>query len=434
MNERFLAIQALVQRALETSIKNPGSEFVDVASAVKLHPEVSTLAELDYFWDEYSIQIGLEPRMKYMAQLLESLAPLHLSSAPELIGVLPAGKDHSVLVTRYKVEPGEQIYPIKATCIMPSAAAQERLLEDMRTLASRSQIHAYARGFFHWFISSKTHRLVLNAWSSFRDCPQTEANQMIERVEGVMDGIKEEHSKNRIRQTFGVSRVLLPVVHPVSWEQALASTQIAVDAGVKGIFLINQGLDAEAVLRLVLEVRKRHPSLWVGLNLLGYSPAQALETALEACEGRIDGIWADNASIEEDDAEQPRAQAFLEARERLGWTGLYFGGVAFKYQREVSTEKLPAATRLARTYMDVICTSGPGTARHADPQKVATMRAAVGPSSSIALASGVTTENVSHYLPYVNAYLVGTGLEQSFGVLDPAKVAALQAAISGYGT
>jgi uncharacterized protein len=283
-------------------------------------------------------------------------------------------------------------------------------------------------------ISSETGRLFLNDWYALRSCSPEEAAEIAERVDSCLEQFNETHSGNRIHRAFGVSRVLLPVVHPVSWEQALASTQIAVDAGVKGIFLINQGLDAEAVLRLVLEVRKRHPSLWVGLNLLGYSPAQALETALEACEGRIDGIWADNASIEEDDAEQPRAQAFLEARERLGWTGLYFGGVAFKYQREVSTEKLPAATRLARTYMDVICTSGPGTARHADPQKVATMRAAVGPSSSIALASGVTTENVSHYLPYVNAYLVGTGLEQSFGVLDPAKVAALQAAISGYGT
>lgn len=177
-----------------------------------------------------------------------------------------------------------------------------------------------------------------------------------------------------------------------------------------------------------------HPGLWVGLNLLGYAPAQALEVALAGCEGRVDGIWSDNAGIEEDAAEQPRAQAFVEARQRHGWQGLYFGGVAFKYQREVPAEKLPAATRLAASYMDVVCTSGPGTGQQADAKKVTTMRGAVGHGVALALASGVTAENAHDYLPFVNAYLVGTGIERSFGVLDPEKVTALQAAISSYGT
>lgn len=319
------------------------------------------------------------------------------------------------------------------TSIMPSPESQRALRNDMRIIAEQGKVHSYARGTFHWLISSKTGRLFLDSWSAMRTCPPRESEEIQERVDGILKRISADHSLNRIRQTFGASRVLLPVVHPVSWDQALASTQIAVDAGVKGIFLINQGLDVEDVLRLVLEVRRRHPTLWVGLNLLGYSPAQALETALDACEGRIDGIWSDNASVEEDAAEQPRAQAFLDARARHGWQGLYFGGVAFKYQREVSVDKLPAATRLATRYMDVICTSGPGTGKQADPKKLSTMRGSVGPSASIALASGVTAENVPHYLPFVNAYLVGTGIERSFGVLDPAKVVALQTAISGYG-
>jgi predicted TIM-barrel enzyme len=84
--------------------------------------------------------------------------------------------------------------------------------------------------------------------------------------------------------------------------------------------------------------------------------------------------------------------------------------------------------------MDVNCTSGPGTGQQADPEKVATMRAAVGHGAAIALASGVTADNVHHYLPYVNAYLVGTGIEHAFGVLDPGKTAALQAAIASYGS
>jgi phosphoribosylanthranilate isomerase len=43
----------------------------------------------------------------------------------------------------------------------------------------------------------------------------------------------------------------------------------------------------------------------------------------------------------------------------------------------------------------------------------------------MALASGVTPENVREYMPYVQAFLVGTGIESRIGVLEPRKIAAL---------
>lgn len=231
----------------------------------------------------------------------------------------------------------------------------------------------------------------------------------------------------RIAEIFGTARVLLPVVHPVSRQQALASIEVARGCGVRGIFLINQGMEARDVLELVNDVRRRHPTLWIGVNLLGKTPAAALEAALLTCE-RIDGIWSDNAGIDETAAAQTGIAAdFLAMRRRHGWTGLYFGGVAFKYQREVGD--LAAAARAAAPYVDVICTSGPGTGMAAPAGKPAALRAAVGPDVAIALASGVTAENVGDYLPYVDAYLVGTGIEASLGVLDARKVASLQARV-----
>lgn len=235
---------------------------------------------------------------------------------------------------------------------------------------------------------------------------------------------------NRIRDIFGASRVLLPVVHPVGPDEAMASVRVAHEAGVKGIFLIDQGMDEEEVLALVLTVRRAFPSLWVGVNLLRRTPAQALTRALDGCEGRIDGIWTDNAGIDEEAAAQPVAEALLEVRRARGWPGLNFGGVAFKYQREVRPENLGRAAVTAARYVEVICTSGPGTGKAAQVDKVKAMRDALGHDHAIALASGVTPENVADYLPYVDAYLVGTGIEQSFGQLDPKKVAALQSAIA----
>jgi len=114
--------------------------------------------------------------------------------------------------------------------------------------------------------------------------------------------------------------VLLPVIHPVSRDAARASIRTIHDAGVKGIWLIDQGMTEAEVLALVPEVRARYPGLWIGVNLLSRSPADALAAALDAC-GRIDGIWSDNAGIDERAAAQPRAEAFVAARRARNWTG-----------------------------------------------------------------------------------------------------------------
>ena len=232
---------------------------------------------------------------------------------------------------------------------------------------------------------------------------------------------------NRIADVFGTSPVLLPVVHPIGRQEALASIRIAHDLGVPGVFLIDQGMTEREVLKLMREVRDLYPTLWIGLNLLTRTPADALAIALDAC-GALDGIWSDNAGIDEHSAVHPRAEAFVAARYAASWQGLYFGGVAFKYQRDVAADNLGRAAAASAPYMDVICTSGPGTGFAADIEKVRALRAGLG-DHAMALASGVTSENVRSYLPYVQAFLVGTGIEQQLGVLDPAKIEALMRAM-----
>jgi uncharacterized protein len=231
---------------------------------------------------------------------------------------------------------------------------------------------------------------------------------------------------NRIDAVFGVSRVLLPVVHPVTRADALRSIEVVVGAGCRGIFLIDQGMTEAALLPFIAEVQQRHPKLWVGVNLLNRRPADTLATVLAAC-GRIDGIWSDNANIDEHSRVQPVAQQFVDGR--AAWDGLYFGGVAFKYQREVAASDLGRATAVASGFMDVVCTSGAGTGKAVQVEKVRAMHEGLPANGALALASGVTTENVAAYLPYVHAYLVGTGIEERLGVIDARRVTALRRAI-----
>jgi predicted TIM-barrel enzyme len=82
--------------------------------------------------------------------------------------------------------------------------------------------------------------------------------------------------------------------------------------------------------------------------------------------------------------------------------------------------------------MDVVCTSGSATGVPADLTKIRVMSDTLTENTALAIASGITAENISSYLPYVEAFLVGTGLEKEFGVFDPAKVKAVARAIESY--
>lgn len=233
---------------------------------------------------------------------------------------------------------------------------------------------------------------------------------------------------NRIEEVFGAAPVLLPVVHPIGRREALEAVRVANSFGLKGVFLIDQIMHERNVLALVREIRDLYPGLWVGVNLLRRAPADALMTVLGAC-GVVDGLWSDNAGIDEYGIGYSVAEEFVATR-RGNWGGLYFGGVAFKYQRPVALADLGRAASHARAYMDVVCTSGSGTGIAADVEKVRSLRKGLG-EHALALASGITAQNVRDYLPYVQTFLVGTGIEASLGVLDPKKIESLLRSMEG---
>ena len=81
--------------------------------------------------------------------------------------------------------------------------------------------------------------------------------------------------------------------------------------------------------------------------------------------------------------------------------------------------------------MDVICTSGPATGLAADIEKIQRLYSARG-EKTLALASGITPENVSEYLPCADHFLVATGISRSFYMLDPEKVKLLADKIKAF--
>ncbi len=205
---------------------------------------------------------------------------------------------------------------------------------------------------------------------------------------------------------------------------ALRNVKIVRDAGADGVFLINHSMSASELLAIHRAVVAEHPDWWVGVNCLDLTPVEVFQRI----NNTVAGVWVDNARVDEETDSQPEAERVLAARQKAGWTGLYFGGVAFKYQRPVLD--LTQAAAKAAQYMDVVTTSGSGTGRAALVEKIRIMKQALG-DFPLAIASGVTPENVSDYLDNADCFLVATGISRSFEELEPERLKALVRNIRG---
>lgn len=229
----------------------------------------------------------------------------------------------------------------------------------------------------------------------------------------------------RLFKTAGPA--VLPVIHVRDTPQACRNAAIAIEAGAQGVFLINHDFGHEELVPILREVRTRFPSLWLGANFLAVTGRDAFPVlGLLQAEGvEIDACWADDARIDErvPPDEQAEAGEIAAAREKSGWTGLYFGGTAFKKQRPVAPSDHETAARTATAWMDAVTTSGIATGEAADRAKIAAFRRGCG-DAPLALASGVTPENAAGYAPDVDAILVATGINRAgdFYEIDPERL------------
>ena len=232
------------------------------------------------------------------------------------------------------------------------------------------------------------------------------------------------------RNLFGASgTVVTPVIHVVDTAQTVHNIEVANGEGAHGVFLINHDFGVEEFLPIVRAARERFADLWLGLNFLAVTGKRAFpilgELQAEGCP--IDAYWGDDARIDErrDESDQPEAQEIAEIYAASGWRGLYFGGTAFKKQREVPPERYGASAAIAANFMDVVTTSGVATGHEADTSKIDTFRRAIG-DTALALASGITPENARTYRD-VDCFMVATGInhEGDFYNIDPGQLSRL---------
>lgn len=216
------------------------------------------------------------------------------------------------------------------------------------------------------------------------------------------------------RERFQGRHTFLAVIHVERAGQALRNVKIAKENGADGVFLINHSIVSVELLQIYHEVKRSFLGYWIGLNCLDFGRG-----AIEVIPCEVSGLWTDDAGVCEGDEPTKDAEIFARRRKEVVWNGLYFGGVAFKYQKQIAD--VGKAASLAVPLMDVITTSGSGTGQAADVEKIRTMKEAIG-DYPLAIASGITPENVHEYMPYADCFIVATGISNSHTELNPNRV------------
>jgi hypothetical protein len=219
------------------------------------------------------------------------------------------------------------------------------------------------------------------------------------------------------RDVFKSRHVILPVIHVENQQRTADNVEVARGEGADGVFLIGHSMNCFDLLLIHERTRDRFPDFWIGVNCLDLSPTSVFSQVTN----KVSGVWVDNAEIMEQQDDQPGAKEIAAARARTNYRGLYFGGVAFKYQRHVTD--LARGALLAKDYVDVVTTSGIGTGSAPDVEKINIMKDAIG-DHPLAIASGITPDGVRDYLR-ADVFMVATGIGKNFHDIDTSLLAKL---------
>lgn len=209
---------------------------------------------------------------------------------------------------------------------------------------------------------------------------------------------------------------LLPAIHVKghNYDDTYDEYLKAICNGAAGVFLISHDTAAcnAAILKHHFDCILFHPhaGVPVGVNALDV-PARDMYAAFP----RAQAIWCDDIGCYGDYEEPPAVRASVPDNVEL------FGSVAFKYQPQPTD--LKRAVEVAAQYTTSITTSGPATGDAPDLEKIRKICEYAGPEGRVAIASGVTCDNVLDYVALgVSDFIVSTGISESFHHLDEDKV------------
>lgn len=209
-----------------------------------------------------------------------------------------------------------------------------------------------------------------------------------------------------------VTMKIYPVIHYKDHSTTLNEARIAYEAGADGVFLISHLGHNENLIPVAVEIKKTL-GFHVGLNFLGND---AMYTAKIVKEYGLDMVWSDYCGLSSEGLS-------LEGYELHFWADYnknieIFASIAFKYQADEPNP--PLAAELAKKYGFIPTTSGSGTGHAPTVDKIESMSTATG--GWLAVASGMTPENIEQFKDHISHVLVSTGISKDEYHFDEEKI------------
>lgn len=230
------------------------------------------------------------------------------------------------------------------------------------------------------------------------------------------------------------SKRFFPIIHYRNAELAVQMAQLAAHAGAHGVFLIDMRGRDDGLGKAAELIAHEVPTLTVGINYLSRTPLRAVRENIYA---RIPLTWSDLALFDSGRRhyqaahivaalyQNPKVESGPQARAKFE----FFTSVGFKHQ--LADHDIMASAASASRLGFVVTTSGVATGTVPDLDKIVAMRQAV-EGGRLAVASGIATDNIGSFLPYVDDFLVATSISNVDDQLDYTQTARLAEAIREY--
>lgn len=206
---------------------------------------------------------------------------------------------------------------------------------------------------------------------------------------------------------------IYPVIHYLNRDLALEQVAVARNCGADGVFLISHHGDDGELVAVAARAKQQHPDFRIGINLLS---KDALYAGNRAESSGLDMVWADDMGVD-----STGGNAMAESLSRFARTLpsiQLFASVAFKYRPHEPNP--PLAAKEAQRLGFIPTTSGTATGSAPEVRKIADMSAAT--DGQLAIASGMTPENVGDYARYLSHILVATGVGLDEYRIDPQRL------------
>lgn len=206
--------------------------------------------------------------------------------------------------------------------------------------------------------------------------------------------------------------IVYPVIHHRDDATTLSEARIAYEAGADGVFLISHLGNNNDLIPLAVNIKKLF-NFKVGLNFLGND---AMDTAKIVKANGLDMVWSDYCGLSSEGLS-------LEGYELHFWSQYnptieIFASVAFKYQAHEPNP--PLAAELAKKNGFIPTTSGYGTGHAPTVEKIESMSKAT--DGLLAVASGMTPDNIEDFKDHISHVLVSTGISLDEYHFDKEKI------------